>query len=134
MSDNLLLEELRMREVPFTCSLFDDRLIATLFSVIIPTVGLVFYMRAQNPNTKPKRSTRKKAPLVTFEEVGGNEKPKKELREVLSCLRDPARFKARGVRIPKGVLLFGPPGTGKTMLAKAVARECDLPFLYASGA
>lgn len=46
MSDNLLLEELRMREVPFTCSMLDDRFIATLFSVIIPTVGLVFYMRA----------------------------------------------------------------------------------------
>ncbi len=134
MSDNLLLEELRMREVPFTCSLLDDRLMATLLSIVIPTVGLVLYMRAQNPSSKHRRQSRKKPPAISFEHVGGNEKPKRELREVLSCLRDPDYFRSLGVRVPKGVLLFGPPGTGKTMLAKAVARECELPFLYASGA
>ena len=93
----------------------------------------MFVMKSQSPQTKTKKSSRKRPPLVGFDNVGGNVKAKKELKEVLSCLRNPDEYREQGVRIPKGVLLFGPPGTGKTMLAKAVARECDLPFLYASG-
>lgn len=119
--------------MPFTCSLVDDRALTALLSIVVPLIGFMFVMKSQSPQTKTKKSSRKRPPLVGFDNVGGNVKAKKELKEVLSCLRNPDEYREQGVRIPKGVLLFGPPGTGKTMLAKAVARECDLPFLYASG-
>src|SRR5439155_211884 len=73
-------------------------------------------------------------PPVRLADVAGCEEAKLELTETIEFLRSPARFQRLGARIPHGVLLFGPPGTGKTMLARAVAAEAEVPFLAASGA
>jgi len=70
---------------------------------------------------------------VTFEDVAGIEESKRELEEIIHFLRDPKKFTRLGGRIPKGVLLMGSPGTGKTLLARAVAGEAGVPFFSISG-
>lgn len=70
---------------------------------------------------------------VTFADVAGAEEEKQELIEIVEFLKDRSKFEALGARIPKGVLLVGPPGTGKTYIAKAVAGEAGVPFLSISG-
>ena len=70
---------------------------------------------------------------VTFDDVAGVDEAKQELVEVIEFLKTPAKFTELGGRIPKGILLVGPPGTGKTMLAKAVAGESGVPFFSISG-
>jgi cell division protease FtsH len=70
---------------------------------------------------------------ITFSDVAGQEEPKYELMEVVEFLKDPEKFTSIGARIPKGVLLVGNPGTGKTLLAKAVAGEAGVPFFHMSG-
>ena len=70
---------------------------------------------------------------ITFEDVAGVEEAKEELEEIIEFLRDPRKFTRLGGKIPKGVLLVGGPGTGKTLLAKAVAGEASVPFFSISG-
>ena len=72
-------------------------------------------------------------PKVTFADVAGVEEAKEELQEVVEFLREPQKFVSLGARIPKGVLLVGPPGGGKTLLAKAVSGEAGVPFFSISG-
>jgi cell division protease FtsH len=72
-------------------------------------------------------------PSVTFEDVAGVDEAKEELQEVVEFLKEPEKFVQLGARIPKGVLLVGAPGTGKTLLAKAVSGEAGVPFFSISG-
>jgi cell division protease FtsH len=75
----------------------------------------------------------KDLPQTTFADVAGYDGVKQEISEVVDFLKTPGRYTAIGARIPKGILLVGPPGTGKTMLARAVAGEAGVPFFSVSG-
>jgi len=83
--------------------------------------------------TKSRAKVLTEAPKTTFKDVAGCEEAKEELKEIVEFLRSPARFHEMGARIPKGVLLVGPPGVGKTHIARAVAGEAKVPFITASG-
>ena len=104
--------------------------------------GLIFFMmrQAQGSNNQTLSFGRSRARLfmanrqtVTFTDVAGVEEAKTELQEVVEFLRYPERFLSLGARIPKGVLLVGQPGTGKTLMARAVAGEAGVPFFSISG-
>jgi len=82
--------------------------------------------------SKAKLQSTKKS-KITFADVAGCDEAKEELREIIEFLKDPAKFQRLGGKIPKGVLLYGAPGTGKTLLAKAVAGEAGVPFFSSSG-
>ena len=79
------------------------------------------------------RVTNKEHTNITFADVAGVEEAKEEVEEIISFLKNPKKFQRLGGRIPRGVLLVGSPGTGKTLLAKAIAGEADVPFFSISG-
>jgi cell division protease FtsH len=117
----------------------------TLLSGILPAllfVGLFYFLlrQAQGSNNQALSFGKSRArmftgdqPTVTFEDVAGVEEAKEELYEVVEFLKEPEKFIALGARIPKGVLLVGAPGTGKTLMAKAVSGEAGVPFFNISG-
>ncbi len=117
----------------------------TLAITILPLLifgGLLFFMvrQAQGSNSQALSFGKSRArmftgdkPTVTFEDVAGADEAKQELTEVVEFLREPEKFISIGARIPKGVLMVGPPGCGKTLLAKAVSGEAGVPFFSISG-
>ncbi len=88
---------------------------------------------AMNFGKSPAKLLTKDRNKVTFKDVAGCDEAKEELQEIVDFLKDPGKFTALGARIPKGVLCIGAPGTGKTLIAKAVAGEADRPFFFISG-
>jgi len=75
----------------------------------------------------------KETPKVTFKDVAGIDEAEEEVEEIIEFLKNPAKFKKLGAKIPRGVLLYGPPGAGKTLLARAIAGEAGVPFFSISG-
>ena len=89
--------------------------------------------RALSFGKSPAKLFSSDRPKTTFKDVAGADEPKEELSEIIAFLRDPRKFTKLGGKIPKGVLLYGPPGCGKTLLARAVAGEAGVPFFSISG-
>jgi len=119
--------------------------IVSIASYILPFLILIgmfwfIFRQAQGSNNTAISFGKSKArmfsgdhPTVTFEDVAGVDESKEELQEVIEFLKEPEKFIALGARIPKGLLLVGAPGTGKTLMAKAVSGEAGVPFFSISG-
>ena len=129
----------------FTDQIDTQNWFASMLSLVLPMIivlGLFWFLMGQmqgggNRVMQFGKSRAKLAskdmPKVTFADVAGADEAVEELHEIKEFLQDPARFLAVGAKIPKGVLLYGQPGTGKTLLARAVAGEAGVPFYSISG-
>jgi cell division protease FtsH len=129
----------------FDKSVLSNPVIGTLISIVLPLgfivlLWMLFMRQAQAGNNQAMSFGRSRAkrlnenvPKVTFDDVAGVEEAKQELQEVVEFLKNAKKFVALGAKIPKGVLLLGPPGSGKTLLARAIAGEAGVPFFHISG-
>jgi len=141
-----LIKILRNKEIEITAKPADTSpwymtILVSWFPMLLLIGVWIFFMRQMQAGggkalsfgkSRARLATNEKN-KVTFDDVAGIEEAKEELQEIIEFLRDPKKFTRLGGRIPKGVLLIGAPGTGKTLLARAIAGEAGVPFLSISG-
>jgi cell division protease FtsH len=143
VEDSELVKELESYRVKYTGKV-DSKWLTHILSWIIPLVFFFFIWRILfsriGPETGVMSFGKSRAKIyaeqekkITFVDVAGIDEAKEELKEVVEFLKTPAKFQRLGGKIPKGVLLVGMPGTGKTLLARAVAGEANVPFFSISG-
>jgi cell division protease FtsH len=145
-SDPDLVKVLQSKKVEITAKPKDDSpwyttlLISWLPMLVLVGVWVFFMRQMQAGGGKAMSFGKSRARLmtestvkITFNDVAGIEEAKEEVSEIIDFLKDPKRFTRLGGRIPKGVLLVGAPGTGKTLLARAIAGEAGVPFFSISG-
>ena len=112
--------------------------IPSYFFSILPTIIMValfimiFKMQGLGDKGQVYDDTERKT-KITFDDIAGLDEEKEELKEIVEFLKKPKKFTEMGAKIPKGVLLYGKPGTGKTLIAKAIAGEANVPFISMSG-
>ena len=140
-----------LKDGAFTLEEKSQSIFITVLSLLTPfgllIIFLIFWffmmggVGSSNPGNKTMTFGKSKARMmtpadknkITFDDVAGVDEEKEELEEIVQFLKNPKKFTDMGARIPKGVLLVGQPGTGKTLLAKAVAGEAGVPFFIISG-
>ncbi|MDP1914916.1 MAG: ATP-dependent zinc metalloprotease FtsH [Myxococcales bacterium] len=145
-ADARILEQLRNKKVNYNFVPTDENgfwinMLTQFIPILILFLFFLFFMRQlQGTGGKAMTFGKSKAKLlseshnkITFADVAGIDECKEELEEIIAFLKDPKKFTKLGGRIPKGVLMMGSPGTGKTLLAKAVAGEAGVPFFSISG-
>ena len=100
--------------------------------IMVALFVMIFKMQGLGDKGEVYDDTERKT-KVTFDDIAGLDEEKEELKEIVEFLKRPKRFAEMGAKIPKGILLYGKPGTGKTLIAKAIAGEADVPFISMSG-
>lgn len=143
VNDPTLVQDLEAAKIPFAGKV-ENKWFSTILSWVLPAVIFVviwqFAMKRMGGGGGLLAIGKSKAKVymekgtgVTFDDVAGIDEAKDELMQVVEFLKDPERYRRLGGKIPKGVLIVGAPGTGKTLLAKAVAGEAGVPFFSMSG-
>ncbi len=101
-------------------------------AIMLALFIMIFKMQGLSEKGKVYDETERKT-KITFDDVAGLDEEKEEMKEIVDFLKKPEKYTKMGARVPKGVLLYGKPGTGKTLIAKAIAGEADVPFISMSG-